>query len=206
MSHSTRNRYHHISHSLKKLARCVGHKNCKSIASAAVGNMKLRPHVVEKLARSIRMQELVPLCSDKHDSILRLKSKPALEHFSWETVWEELRVNAPLLLSFFSCLLPKRKQQEVHPAICMLASIVLRLNNQKVNLVQSVVSLILRAGHATKQVRSASLFSCGFQHFNIVVCTCTWAPFSKIVYLLLLHHRLILGSRRWAYHCHISLH
>ncbi len=99
-----------------------------------------------------------------HDSILRLKSKPALERFSWETVWEELKANAPMLLSFLSFLLPspKRDQEGVRPAVCTVASIFLLLNNQKVNLVQSVVSLILRAGNATKKVRNCGLLAIQF--------------------------------------------
>ena len=61
---------------------------------------------------------------------------------------------APMLLSFVSFLLPssKRSQKGMRPAVCMMVSILLYLNNQKVNLVQSMVSLILRAGHVTKQV------------------------------------------------------
>ena len=43
----------------------------------------------------------------------------------------------------------KRASESVKPALCMCASIILKLNNQKINLVQSVVSLILKAGHAT---------------------------------------------------------
>jgi len=35
----------------------------------------------------------------------------------------------------------------------MCASILLKLTNGKVNLVQTVISLVLKAGHATKQVR-----------------------------------------------------
>ena len=34
----------------------------------------------------------------------------------------------------------------------LCASVILKLNNQKMNLVQSSVSLVLKAGHATKQV------------------------------------------------------
>lgn len=75
----TKNRYHHLSHSLKKLGRFVGRGNRKSIASAVAAKPRLKPEVVERLARCIRTEELIPLCSDRQDTILRLKSKPAVQ-------------------------------------------------------------------------------------------------------------------------------
>ena len=154
VSYSKESKYHQLTRSLKKLGRYIGRGNRKSIANAAVSNNSLRPEIVQKLGQVIRNKEVVRICSDEHDSILRLKSKPALEHFSWETVWEELSQNAPMLMSLLLNLVPssKRDSESVKPALCVCASVILKLNNQKMNLVQSAVSLVLKAGHATKQV------------------------------------------------------
>ena len=95
------------------------------------------------------------LCSDSHDSILRMKNKTALELFSWERVWREMQMHAPLLVTFLTQLLPlsKRKDENAfHPALSVCASILLTLHNFKVNIVQAVIAVVLRAGHATKQV------------------------------------------------------
>ena len=95
-------------------------------------------------------QEIKNLCSDSHDSILRITSKPALENFTWERVWQELQLNTPLLANFHTGFLPKSKEASCFlPALCVCAS---KLQNQKVNVVQSMISLLLKAGHATKQV------------------------------------------------------
>lgn len=69
-------------------------------------------------------------------------------------MWLELEQNAPTFLALLVGLLPASKHQldSVHPALCMCASILLKLTNQKMDLVQTVVSLVLKAGHATKQV------------------------------------------------------
>ena len=152
VSYSKESKYHQLTRSLKKLGRYIGRGNRKSIANAAVSNNSLRPEIVQKLGQVIRNKEVVRICSDEHDSILRLKSKPALEHFSWETVWEELPQNAPMLMSLLLNLVPSSKcdSESVKPALCICASVI--LNNQKMNLVQSAVSLVLKAGHATKQV------------------------------------------------------
>ncbi len=77
------NKYHPLTNSLKKLGRFVGRGNRKSIAQAAVQNSTLLPPLVTKLAAHLRKNEIVPICSDTHDSLLRLKSKPALEKFTW---------------------------------------------------------------------------------------------------------------------------
>ena len=155
VSYLKQSKYHHLTSSLKKLGRYVGRGNCSSIAQAAVENTTLLPQIAMKLAAHLRRHEIVPICSDKHDSLLRLKSKPAVEHFTWESVWLELQQNAPTLLTLLTNLLPqsKRNSESSKPALCMCTSILLKLQNPKMNIVQSMVSLVLKAGHATKQVQ-----------------------------------------------------
>ena len=105
------------------------------------------------LGRAVR-KEIRKICSDSHDSILRMKTKTALELFSWERVWLELEVHAPLLVALFTHLLsPKPKAGVVvYPSLCVCASIFLKLHNNKINLVQAMIAVVLKAGHATKQV------------------------------------------------------
>ena len=123
------------------------------IAKAVVENATLQQEVVSQITRASR-REIMKICSDSHDSILRMKSKVALEHFSWETVWLELKHNAPLLVNLFLQLVPKHKRDDNSTimALCVCMSILLQVQSQKINLVQAVISLLLRYGHATKQV------------------------------------------------------
>lgn len=53
------NKYHQLSHSLKKFGQFVGRGNHKSIANAVVENPCLKPEVVEKLAKCIRAYPIV---------------------------------------------------------------------------------------------------------------------------------------------------
>ena len=144
------NKYFHLTASLKKIGKYVGRGKKCSIANAVVENTSLRREVVSALCTQSRKE----LCSDRHDSILRLTTKPALEQFTWERVWEELASNAPILLSILTGLLPcsKIQSKSCQAALCVCASVILKLQNHKVNLVQSVIGLVLKAGHATKQV------------------------------------------------------
>ena len=79
VSYSKQSKYHYLTSSLKKLGRYVGRGKNSSIAQAAVENRTLRPKIAVKLAAHVRRHEIVPICSDNHDSLLRLKSKPAVE-------------------------------------------------------------------------------------------------------------------------------
>ena len=85
-------------------------------------------------------QEIKSVCSDTYDSILRMTSKPALENFTWERVWQELLLKTPLLTTVLNGLLPpaKKANSRVVPALCVCASILLKLQNQKVNVVQAL--------------------------------------------------------------------
>lgn len=148
-----KNRYFHLSQSLKRLGKYVGRGKRRSIAQAAIENTALQGEVVAALCTAAH-KEMKTLCSDSHDSILRMKTKPALELFSWERVWLELQQHAPLLLNILTKLLPpsKREAKDIQPAVCVCASILLKLRSDKINLVQAMIAVVLRAGHATKQV------------------------------------------------------
>ena len=75
---------------------------------------------------------------------------------SWERVWSELQLHAPLLVAILVQLLPPSKREVVHyvyrPALCVCVSILLKLRSDKINIVQAMIAVVLKAGHATKQV------------------------------------------------------
>ena len=70
------------------------------------------------------------ICSDSHDSILRMKSKVALEHVTWETVRLKLKNNASLLVKLILQLVPKHKREDrsTMMALCACISVLLRFN------------------------------------------------------------------------------
>lgn len=83
-----------------------------------------------------------------------MKTKDSLERFTWERVWSEVETCCPTLTSFlWECLSPRAKEFEnTIPSLCVCASILLKLQNPHVNVVQALLSLILKSGHASKQV------------------------------------------------------
>ena len=145
-----RNRYFYLSRSLKRIGKYVGRGNRKSIAKAVCDNDSLRSEVIVSVSRMIR-KEVKKVCSKNHKSMLRVKSRTALESFTWDRVWSEIRVNAPILTSILKGTFAST-DDSIFPLLCVAVSILLKVSNPQVNLVQYILSLVLKLGHATKQV------------------------------------------------------
>ena len=108
-------------------------------------NPTLRPHVVSVLSLEAR-KKIKLVTSRKHDSILQMKIKDSIEHFSWDRVWSEIESYCPLLASFLEGCLPPRLQNNNSsiPSLCVCASIVLKIQNSHVNLVQGPLGISLK--------------------------------------------------------------
>ena len=78
-----------------------------------------------------------------------MKYKVALENFTWIRVWKELQSKTPTLLEI---LIGGCSKGPAQPSVCTCASILMKLRHPKVNLVQAMVSIVLKAGHANTQV------------------------------------------------------
>ena len=143
-----------------------------SIVSAIMNNPHLRPHVVSAVAKQ---QELKGMCSDTHSSILRMKYEVALESFTWDRVWEELESKVPTVLKILSS---DFSNTSIKPAVCVCASILLKLRNPKINLVQAMLSVVLKAGQVNIHVQCELL-------------TVTHISFITLLY----NHRCSIGCR-----------
>ena len=141
-------RYFHLTKSLKTLGKYVGRGTKTSIVAAIMSNPQLRNNIVTAMAKEVQ-KEIKGICSDDYSSILRMKYKVALERFTWDRVWQELETKAPIFVHLLS---GGASSTNIKPAICTCASILLKLRNPKVNLVQAMVSVVLKAGCASIQV------------------------------------------------------
>ena len=148
-----------LSQSLKRLGKCVSRGRRIAIAKSAVCNPTLKQHIVRIVAREAR-NEMKFISSLKHFSILRFKSKDSLERFTWDRVWSEIEDHCPMLATFLKECLPVRVSENNGsiPSLCVCASIILKLRNPHINVVQGMISLILKSGHANQQVPQFSKF------------------------------------------------
>lgn len=141
-----------LTSSLKKLGKCVSRGQRLAIAKSVLQNPSLRIHIVRVLAMEIR-KEIRKLSSQNH-SILRMKSKTSFEQFTWECVWTEIENCCPLLSVILLNFLPPQVQEKSFtvPSLCLSASILFKLRSSHINIVQGIISFLLKSGHASKQV------------------------------------------------------
>ena len=133
---------------------------------------KLRPYIISEVCKLVS-NEVKEVCSTKHDSILRMKTKPAVEGFTWDRVWGELKEKVPVLLQILREATPHQSLHTVKPALCMCVNILLKLRNPHMNLLQGMISIVLRTGHATKQVQKRSV---GKHYFDFTTIADLQAP------------------------------
>ena len=107
--------------------------------------------------------ELKTLGSKKANSILRNKTKAGLLSFSWDKVWKELEMHAPIFLGLLEAILRGKtaKISRTQPIVCMVVAIMAKYINSRMNVVQSYISLLLHAGHCSKQVKSNNRYNLG---------------------------------------------
>lgn len=111
--------------------------------------VKIIGHTVNK--------EVAVMCSDKFASILR--SKP-IENFEFGAVIRELESQALILLSLLkNCLKTRTPMPNCSVIITMIVALICKHRNPSCSLLQRMISLILYAGHSSKQV-SNSCKSC----------------------------------------------
>lgn len=104
--------------------------------------MKLFGNEVHKEVRLMASQSF--LCS---------KSKDDLKEFKWDRIHAELSHKAPVLLNILLHATKTRvPRPNTHIVIGTCVAILLKHRNPKMSLLQKIISLLLYAGHASKQV------------------------------------------------------
>lgn len=88
------------------------------------------------------------MCSLSHDSNLR-DSHEGIKRFSWDTVWTELKAEAPTLMSLLALIL---KNPNNKPVLCLIACMILKQFNHHLSLIQRVISILFYSSGTPKKV------------------------------------------------------
>ena len=117
-----------LSNSLKRLGKSISRGKRLSIARSVIENPTLREHIFSLVAIELK-NEMKMLTSDKHSSILQMKTKDSLKRFTWECVWLEIETHCPALTTTMKECLPTivLKKDMTVPSLCVCASILLKL-------------------------------------------------------------------------------
>ena len=106
----------------------------------------------KQICRNI-CREVHLLCSIKNGgSILRNTSPAALANFSWKLFIAELKSQAPTLYAIVKSAVTKPQKSPNLNSVGIIAAVLLNCRSRVLSQVQAVVSILLYAGHCSKQV------------------------------------------------------
>ena len=155
-----------IDTSLVRLGRALAGGHLPTIVRAIFSHKELR-HLVELKMLDILNSECSTLCRRKVDppSPFRKIEVSQLAEFKWSNFIQDLEVNAPTLLKVFSTIASHNDHRNDHklgerhvPGIYMAISTLLKERNREMCGIQTMLSLILFASRAQKQVLTGYLF------------------------------------------------
>ena len=119
-------------------------------------NAALRKTVISKVG-NILQSEVAALCTDRCNSVLRRHSKEELLNFKWQSVNQEMHDYSPTLLSLLhAATRTRRKRPNRDAVIAMCTAMICKLRRPEMSTVQKTLSLLLYAGHASKQVNTST--------------------------------------------------
>ena len=138
--------------SRKHIGKAVARGSRHAIVSHCFEDPVMRKYIISRVGK-ILQSEVAALCSDRCNSVLRRHSKEQLLKFKWEDVNLEMRVHAPILLSLLhAATRTQRSRPNQEAVITMCAAMMCKLRRRDMSTIHKTLSLILYAGHASKQV------------------------------------------------------
>lgn len=135
----------------RRICKPLIRKNYTSFARYCVKNQRTKKALIKTLGRELNI-EISFLCSDK-SSILYKFSKQSLMNFKFTAVTKELERKTPILYSLLrSCTKTPKPRSNADQVLVLLAGIICKNRKPQFCQVQRMISMILYAGHASKQV------------------------------------------------------
>lgn len=110
-------------------------------------------------------KEVQCLCSEKVSQLLT--NLPKLSEFSWINYLEVIKSHAPFIVNLLLMILSgkKKKNEDVNRITGLIISIITCFKRNSLNIVQKIVSILLYAGHCSKEVMNLLLFPYNESYF-----------------------------------------
>ena len=138
--------------SRKHIVKAVARKSKQAVAMECMKDSVTRRHVLRRVGM-VMQSELITMCRDSSNSILRSQSSSEMCSFTWEKLLSELEVKAPSFLSIIRAVMKTKQPRENQNSIIgMCAAMLLKHRLGSMSLVRRILSLILYAGRSQKQV------------------------------------------------------
>ena len=121
-------------------------KSCGRALMATSANSSIASEVGRNIAKELKYMNKTECLSSFTNS-----SVNSMTNCSWENLLEEIHQCCPTLSKVFSTITKHKKHS--NPTVCLIFAMLLKLFNQKANLVQSMLSVILYSGGCSMKVR-----------------------------------------------------
>lgn len=120
-----------------------------------------------KLVGDIVRAEIKKLCSVDAQSVLQKGDADTIKSFTWQILMSELSTHTPVLKCILEATCPKKTQPNFTAVVCVCVALLARSRNRQVSLISKILSLILYAGHSSKEVGSVTIIVCTFLYIPI---------------------------------------
>ena len=124
----------------------------KTIAAETLKDPVLKCYIVDIIGNEVA-KVLKNMTSTKGESILQSQDVAQLKLFSWDVLLNELSEVAATLRQILTCATKTRvTRSNTNEVIGICSAILLNHRNPNMNLMPKIISLIIYAGHVSKQV------------------------------------------------------
>lgn len=136
----------------RKLTRLLIRGKPQSVANQIMLDSRYCQSVLTRIGCVIG-KEVASLCSDNLSSVLRKTEKENLMTFKWDELFQEATQYAPCLVKILvvAFKVMNKKKSYIQP-ISLIISLLCTFRRRTMNMVQKIISVILFAGHCSKQV------------------------------------------------------
>ena len=123
----------------------LAHKSYPSFTKTVIENFSVG---TTKAFADVVKEEVKAICSDKANSMLK---SDKVTDFSWDQIWSEFLEHMPRLAMFLTEIVPNSSNGN-RCVICLIISMILKVQYPKMCLVQKVISMYLFGNSVHKKV------------------------------------------------------
>ena len=134
------------------MGKAIARRSKATVVRECINDPMMFKYVVNHISR-ILQSELRKMCSSEVNSVLKQQMPTYFQDFTWDMLLKEAELHAPVLLALMkACTKTKSPRSNRYGTMGMCIAILLKYRYDKMCLVQKILSLILYAGHSSKQV------------------------------------------------------
>ncbi len=149
VGYSARPKQYLLTPSRRALGKTLGRRCQQSFAKHAYRDRAIRGYMLQQLSRDCKA-EIKKLCST--GSVLLKREKDDLTTFTWKSFLEAVQESAPTIVLLLQSCIPTTTCLDHQAIVGVCVAILAKSRRSSACLVQRIVSLVLYAGHCSKQV------------------------------------------------------